>query len=217
MVLLGGLCIAVSVLGLYILLFSSFKSNEKNQITSNIIIKASRKIRVHHDKNDEENGQNSKANPQFVLLLQTIIIAELVGLFFLWLTKDPMKHSVFLFNGAACLVASFLCSVLTLINAWFKKKMHLLFRIILQVVTLIAGILLMQSSVAGRAEMPTDYVTNAYYAYFITVVVALLTMLFNVVIGNKNEEFEFNYNIYLLVVIASGLIIGSSLYLAKPL
>ena len=93
--------------------------------------------------------------------------------------------------------------------------MHLLFRIILQVVTLIAGILLMQSSAAGKAEMPTDYVTNAYYAYFVTVVVALLTMLFNVVTGNKDEEVDFNYNIYLLVVIASGLIIGSSLYLAK--
>ncbi len=212
MVLLGGLCITVSVVGLYILLFSSFKTNEKNKNSGN---SASRKIRAHRENNDNNNTEDAKPNPKFILLLETIFIAEGAGLFFLWLTHDPMKFSVIAINGVAFLVASFLCSILTLINAWFKKKMHLVFRIILQLATLVTGILLLRFSTNGKAEMPTDYVTDAYFAFFITVVIALLTMLFNVVIGNKEEEVEFNYNIYLLVVIASGMIIGSSLYLAK--
>jgi len=214
MVLLGGLSIGISIVGLYILLFSSFKCSDKQQITSGIIIKSSRKIRVHRENKTDEQQENSKPNPQFVLLLETIIIAELVGLFFLWLTDDHMKHTVLAINGATFLVASFLCSVLTLFNAWLKKKMHLLFRIILQLLTLIIGILLLIYSTDGKAEMPSDYMANAIDAFYITVVIALVTMLFNVMKGNNNKEIEFNYNNYLILVIASGLIIGSGLLIA---
>ncbi|MFZ5516091.1 MAG: hypothetical protein ACOY90_05605 [Candidatus Zhuqueibacterota bacterium] len=217
MVLLGGLSIVVSVIGLYLLLFSSFKSNDTPQMTSNIIIKASRKIRMHREKKSDEEPDADKPNPQFILILETIVLGELVGLFFLWLTDDPLKYSVILFNGVTYLIASFLCSILTLFNAWLKKKMHHIFRIVMQIVTLVIGILLFNFSSEEDVVIPADYITATYYAFYITVVVALLTMLFNVVRGNKEEEVEFNYNNYLLLVIVSGLVIGASLHLAQVL
>jgi len=217
MVLLGGLCIVVSVIGLYLLLFSSFKSNDTPRMTRDIISKASRKIRMHREKKSDEAPDADKPNPQFILILQTIVVGEVVGLFFLWLTNDPLKYSVILFNGVMYLIASFLCSVLTLFNAWLKKKMHHIFRIVMQMVTLVIGIFLFNFSSAEDVVIPTDYITATYYAFYITVVVALFTMLFNVVRGNKDEPMEFNYNNYLLLVIVSGLVIGASLHLAKVL
>ncbi len=220
MVYLGGFCLLVSMIGLYILLFSSFSPKQKQTGTGDFIKKAARKIRIHKENSALKEVASEKPNPQFVLLLESIVIGELVGLFFLWLSHHPVKFRLLAFNAAFLLVASFLCSVLTLLNAWMRKKTHLIFRIMLQATTLIIGMILYHiatnQQTSGENLLYVDvsyYMRLAVYGYFITVVVAISTMLYIAIKGSPEKLQEFEFSEYLMLVIMSGLMIGSGLVL----
>lgn len=211
MIYLAAVCIIISMIGLAILLFASFSQKEDTQTINGFVNKESRKIRWRKEPKEDEGSNSGKPSPQFVLLLQTIIIGQFVGLFFLALSRDPLKFTCLAVNGSILLMASFFCSVLALFNVWLKKQTNLGFRIIIQVVTLILGIVLMKFAI--REEMPdaASYFDMARYSYYTTVVVAIATMLINVIFGNKTIKAEFNFSNYLIFVIASGLLIGTGL------
>ena len=221
MVYLGGFCLLVSMVGLYILLISSFSPGESQQIKGEFIQKAARKIRIHKDKSLEKNNSvRAKPNPQFILLVESIIIGEAVGLFFLTLSGNPLKFKFLALNSAVLLIASFLCSVLTLFNTWLRKKTHLVFRVILQATTLIIGIILFKFAMADKSTFESVsivkagyYIQMAIYGYFITVVVAIGTMLYVAIKGSPEKLQEFEFGNYLILVIMSGLLIGSGLLL----
>ncbi len=217
MVYLSGLSLMVSMIGLFILLFASFASKEDQQLKNGFINKESRKIRFRKENGKVEKSNPKKPGPQFILTLQTIIIGQLVALFFLIFTKDQLKFTILTCNAIILISASFLCSILTLVNVWLKQKTNIFFRIILQIITLILGIALMQLSGKGEAVILGGYMVIGIYGYYITVVIALGTMLYNVVFGNKVNKLEFNFSNYLLIVIASGLIIGTGLLLTSSL
>jgi len=199
------------MIGLFILLFASFASKEDQQLQYGFINRESRKIRIRKENNKEEKTNRKKPNPEFLSLLETIIIGQLVALFFLLFTKNQMKFTILICNGIILITASFSCSVLTLVNVWLKKKTKIFFRTIIQVIALILGVFLMNLSGKGEAAIRGGYLVIGIYGYYITVVIALGTMLFNVIIGNKTKKVEFNFSNYLILVIVSGLIIGTGL------
>ena len=221
MVYLGGFCLIVSMIGLYILLFSSFSPRQKQQITGDFIKKAARKIRIPRDSKMVQGIKKNIPNPQFILLLESIVLGEVVGLFFLFLESNPLKFKILAINAAVLLIASFICSILTLFNAWLKRKTHLVFRIILQATTLTLGLIIYKfsminkNSIGGISLIKTSfYLKMAIYGYFITVVVAIGTMLYLAIKGNPEESTAFEFSNYLMLVIMSGLLIGSGLFLA---
>jgi len=208
---LSSLSLLVSMIGLFILLFASFATKDDQQLPKGFINKESRKIRVPKETSESNEAEKKKSSPQFILLLQTIIIGEAVGLFFLTLTDNPMKFSFLFMNAGILWLASLGCSALTLFNVWLKKKTNIQFREILQVVTLLLGILLMKFSLTGEGVIPQGFFDAPMYFYYGTVVIALGTMLFKVIRGNKTEKAEFNFSNYLILIIVSGLVIGTGL------
>lgn len=217
MVYLAAICITVSMIGLAILLFASFSQKEDRQINNGFINKEFRKIRMRTELEATEKSESKKPSPQFLLLLQTIILGQLVGLFFLALSNDPLKFTVLSINGSVLLMASFFCSVLALFNVWLRKKTNIVFRIIIQAVTLILGITLMKFSIRDQIAQAAGYFSLAMYSYYITVVIAIATMLANVIVGNKEMKTEFNVSHYLIFVIVSGLSIGTGLLILSSL
>jgi hypothetical protein len=217
MVYLSGLSLLVSMIGLYILLFASFATKDDQLQGKSFVNKESRKIRIRKENKEPEEAKPKKSSPQFVLLLQTIIIGELVGLFFLTITDNPAKYSILKFNAAILLIASLGCAGLTLLNVWLAKKTNIQFRVILQVATLTLGIFLMKLSFRGKVLISRGYFDTPMYFYYGTVVVALGTMLLNVIFGDKTKKVEFNFSNYLLLVIVSGLVIGTVLLVTTSL
>ena len=217
MVFLSGLSLLVSMIGLYILLFASFASKDDQQLAKNFINKTSRKIRIRQENKEPAESKPKKPSPQFILLLQTIIIGESVGLFFLTLTGSQAKFTILTINAAILFLASFMCSGLTLLNVWLKKKTNIQFRVILQVITLVVGIILIKFSILDKAAFPFGMFVFPIYFFYGTVVIALGTMLLKVIFGNKIKKEEFNVSNYLLFVIISGLIIGSGLLFASSI
>ena len=144
MVFLSGLSLLVSMIGLYILLFASFASKDDQQLAKNFINKTSRKIRIRQENKEPAESKPKKPSPQFILVLQTIIIGESVGLFFLTLTGSQAKFTILTINAAILFLASFMCSGLTLLNVWLKKKTNIKFMVILQVINLVVGIILIK-------------------------------------------------------------------------
>jgi len=211
MVFLSGFSLLVGMIGLYILLFVSFTTKDELQAKKAFMNKETRKIRVHQENSEHDKYKPKKPSPQFIMLLQTIIIGELVGLFFLILSHSQMRFTILIINAGLLLLASFGCSVLTLFNVWLKKKMNMISRTILQIATLILGIVLMKLSIKDKVAIPSLFFIMPIYLYYGTVVIALVTMLINVIFGNKMKKVEFNFSNYLLLVIVSGLVIGTGL------
>jgi hypothetical protein len=217
MVYLSSLSLLVSMIGLIILLFASFASKDDQQLEKNFVNKESRKIRIRKENKEPEEDKPKMPSPRTVLLLQTIIIGELVGLFFLTITHNPAKYTILKFNAAILLIASLGCAGLTLLNVWLEKRTDIQFRVILQVSTLMLGIFLMKKSFVGEITISRGYFDVPMYFYYGTVVVALGTMLLNVIFGDKTKKAEFNFSNYLILVIASGLVIGTILLVTTSL
>ncbi len=219
MVYLGAFCLAVSIIGLYIMLVFSFSPGQQH-VRGDFIVRAARKIRIHKDKVKTKIPNNNKTNPQFRLLLESIVFGQTVGWFFLWISTDELKFTVLAINAGLLLLASFGCSILTLLNTWLRKKTHILFRIILQASTLIIGLILMKFAIGGETGLgvfasvkTASYMVMAIYSYYTTVVVAIFTMLYVALKGSPEKIEEFEFSNYLLLVIMSGLLIGSGLLL----
>jgi len=212
---LSSLSLLVSMTGLFILLFASFSSNESDSPQHGFVSRQARKIRIH-EANPTPTPEESKApNPKFIMLLETIIIGELVGLFFLTLTHHPLKYSILFYNAIVLLIASLGCSGLTLLNVWLSRKTHIEFRIIVQAATLVIAIVLVKLSMREETELSRGYFDAPMYVYFASVVVALATMLYNVIQRKEKEKIEPDLSKYLLLVIGVGLFIGTGLYITS--
>ena len=223
MVYLGAFSLTISIIGLYIMLFSSFSPGEQ-RVKGDFIVRAARKIRIRKENAHQNAQKENKPNPQFIMLLESIVVGHIVGLFFLIISSDDLKFKILAYDAGFLLIASFLCSVLTLLNTWLKKKTNLPFRITLQAATLIIGLILMRFAVAGEAGVTAisslkaaSYMVMAIYSYYITVVIAIFTMLYAALKGIPDNYEAMEFSSYLMLVIISGLLIGSGLLLIYTL
>lgn len=219
---LSVLSVIASVVALYVLIIGSFEKKEKKEekLTQQFIKRESRTIKI---TKSEENPlkENKGLNTQVSSLLWTVVIGQAVALYFILVFLEGNKdvNIVLRVNGIVLLLASFLCSILTIFNGWFKKKMNISHRLMFQVYSLVVAIILFRMGIEKGISIKeaigaAGYIPNIIIiVYFSTVIFALALMLFDG-IYRKSERVDFNFNIYLLIVVAVGMGVGLSLLLA---
>lgn len=204
-----------SVISLYILIFASFEKKEKKpQIPYHFIKRDSRYIKAKPFENksgEEKQGNNSRV----VSLLSTVIIGQIVTLYFLFvfLNKDTIIRPILRMNALILLIASFICSILTILNAWLKKKMVISFRLLFQGYSLLMSMILIRLTIrkgvtikaaVSAAGIIPDIIISMYFS---SVIVALAMMLIDA-LYRKNEHVDYDFNIYFRIVVLVGMIVG---------
>ncbi|MBN2012480.1 hypothetical protein JW960_24335 [candidate division KSB1 bacterium] len=144
-------------------------------------------------------------------LLWTLGIGEVVGYIFMPLSDHPKKVELLLLNAIYLIVASFLCQLLTLLNAWFRIKTNLILRLGFQAALLFLGIILIGISNISQPYDIHNILLMLVLAYFFSSVLALVSMLLDALfIDPGTRPFDFSH--YTRLVILLGLIIGSGLF-----
>jgi hypothetical protein len=144
-------------------------------------------------------------------LLWTIGIGEFVGYTFIILTGNPNRIGLLLLNAIYLMAASYLCQILTLLNAWFRAKTNLILRLGFQTALIMLGIILILITNITQPYNIETILLVLMSAYFFSSVLALLTMLLDALFFDSGTR-PFDFNFYSRLVILLGLIIGSGLY-----
>ncbi len=217
--LLAALSIFASVVSVYILIIASFEKREKKKEKpkQQFIKRESRTIVVNHTKN-ETKEEKEGVNTQVTSLLSTVVIGQAVGLYFLFVFLSGTKgyYSVLKFNGVFLLLASFLCSILTMLNGWLKKKMEISFRLIFQGYSFIVAIVLCRIAFNGKLNVQQAIskagpILNYIVIVSFSTVIVALGLMFLDGIYRKQQRLDYNFNIYYLIVVITGMGIGLGL------
>ena len=215
--------ILASIFALYVLIIATFEKKEKKEEKgeSKFVKRESRTITTN--KNQPNQIQQSEGlNTQASSLLWTVVIGQVVGLYilFVFLEETRAIYNVLRFNAFILLFASFLCSILTMLNGWFKKKMDISSRLLFQGYSFFIAMILFRIGIGkgitvrqaiDKAGILPDVIA---VLYFLTAVIALVLMLLDVSENRKYEHVDFNFNFYLLIVVIVGMFVGISLKIA---
>ena len=211
--------IFASIVALYVLIIGSFEKKEKKEkkVERQFIKRESRTIKVNKSDNNQLQ-QTEGLNTQVNSLLWTVIVGQTVGLYFLFVFLDVPKNVnlVLRLNAIILLLASFLCSIFTMFNGWLKRKMDVSHRLMFQGYSLAVAITLFRLGISKgitveQAVVAAGIIPNIIiYVFFTTVILALILMLLDG-LYRKNERVDFNFNIYFLIVVIVGMIVGLSL------
>jgi len=213
-----------SSVALLALILGSFeikkKEDQPHPDEPQFIKRESRTIKIN---NVVDSAANFPAglNTQIPSLLWTVILGQAVGLFFLlqFLSDLHTTKTIIKFNGVVLLFASFLCSILTILNGWLKRKMVILFRLLFQGYSFCVAMFLLYSVLVKDIGMQTALARAGFLSYviiifyFLTVIIAILLMLLDGIL-KKHQQIDFNYNIYYLIVIFIGMGIGLGLWIS---
>jgi len=212
--------IFASVVALYILIIASFSQKEKTEPDEqpHFIKRDSRIIKVN--KSTPQNDQQVETiNTQVSSLLWTVISGQFVGIyfFFVFIPGNDAAFVIMRINAMLLLLASFICSFLTMANGWMKKRMVISFRLIFQIYSLLVALILFRLGIGSgitfsdaihKAGVIPDFIVNFY---FLTVIIALALMLLDSSTFRKQEKVDYNYSIYFLIVVGVGMVVGLSL------
>ena len=221
-IILSSASIFASIIALYVLIIGSFeKKDKKEERVEHHYIKNTSRIRNVNKINENKIHQSKGLNTQVSSLLWTVIIGQAVGLYFLFvfLSKNEAVHIILRINGFFLLIAAFLCSILTMFNGWLKKKMEIPFRLIFQGYSLGVAIILFRLGIHRGVSVKEAVVAAGIFpnitivVFFTTVILALILMLLDA-LYRKHERVDFNYNIYFLIVVIVGMVVGLSLLFA---
>ena len=210
--------IFANIVALYILIIASFEKKEKkNEINAKFVKRDSRTINVPRADEIPESPEK-KTNTRIVSLLCTVLIGQIVGVYFLLVFVGELKivNTILRINGGFLLLASIICSILTLLNGWLKKKMVVLFRLIFQSYSFIVAIILSMCRVKFTGGIRTTVLKATFVPnlvsiiYISTVIVALVLMLWDG-LYRKHEKVDFDFNKYFRLVVLVGMIIGLGL------
>jgi hypothetical protein len=147
----------------------------------------------------------------------SLIVCEFLGIFFL-LLSGSLKHDIVTFNGFAFLVASSLCSVITIVNAVRSHRINFPFRLGIQFGTLFFALLFIRISIdvpdlqaleqmSGKVSLLLQFFAAFYFA---TSVLAVVLILWDAL----KLEIEF-LRIYLIWVLIIGVTVGTGLFVAS--
>lgn len=161
--------------------------------------------------------QQRRNNLKLIYYIISLIVSELLGIFFLML-NGSLKNPILTYNGLAFLVASCFCSIITILKAVRYEQVNLFQRIVIQLVILGFAMLFIRISIviptgAALEQMAGKIVTSLQVfavIYFITGVFALLLMLWDAI----QPEIEY-LKYYLLWVMLIGISVGTSLYIVS--
>ncbi|MCI0512021.1 hypothetical protein L0128_02255 [candidate division KSB1 bacterium] len=190
------ICILVGTSALYLFLVKSF--NQAQNIKKTV--------------SPEREKLIQQKTTYFII---SLIVSEILGIFFLSLTGS-LKNSIITLNGFAFLVASCLCSIITIVNAVRLEKINLLVRVTTQFLTLFFALIFIRISIeipdlktleqlSGRIALFLQFFAVFYFA---TSVSAVLLILWDAI---KIEiEYLRNYLVWVLVI---GITVGTGLYI----
>ncbi|MBN1155947.1 hypothetical protein JXB12_13600 [candidate division KSB1 bacterium] len=156
---------------------------------------------------------------RYVLKLRTLLwsmfIGELIGYIFLALANNAAGFNVLVCNAIILFLSAYLCQLMTLVDAWIKKKSDMLVRLTFQLgLVVLASILLCIAGGKGFFDVKI-LLTVIILLFFSSAVIALYTMLFEGIFNQeKNPPYDFNN--YSRIVILLGVAIGASLTLLIP-
>lgn len=213
--------IFASIIALFILIIASFRSSEKKQKKkTNYVKRSNRTIKVDYVEESEPKGTNVRV----ASLLWTVVLGQVLGLFFaLVYVNDPLAtRSLLRLNGFILISATLLCSVLTIVNGWFRVKMEVLFRLIFQGYSLLVGGFLLSGAMGKHVSIKSamEAAGGRLYAiiilFFLTAILALILMFVDVVY-RRSENTKYDYNQYFRIVIFVSMSIGLGLLFVKYL
>ncbi len=196
-----------SIIALFVLIFASYEGEDET-----------RDDRAIRDKDESIKAVKT----QLPSLLWTVILGQAVGLYFFFVfVKDvPITNTILRYNAYVLLIASIFCSLLTILNAYNKKRMIIFHRLLFQGYSLalaffiLLHVLTKRASLRAVMETARSRVNIFIILYFSSVVIALFLMLGDG-LYRKQERVEYNFNIYFLIVIGVGMFVGIGMYFAK--
>ena len=152
-----------------------------------------------------------------IYFIISLIVCEFLGIFFLILTGS-LKHDIVTINGFAFLVASSLCSVITIVNAVQANRINFPFRLAVQFGTLFFALLLIRISIeipdmqtlermSGKVSLFLQFFAVFYFA---TSVFAVVLILWDAI--KLEIEYLRHYLIWVLII---GITVGTGLFVAS--
>lgn len=216
--------IFASLVALLVLIFGSFQKKEKKQddeeTAFQFVKRESRTIKINKADENQLRKKKEGLNTQISSLLSVVVIGQFVGIYFLlvFLEKTSKVHTVIQTNAIILIIASMICSFLTLLNGWLKIKMEILYRLLFQGYSIIVAAVLFCIGVEKGITIQSALTSIGFIAdfiiivYFSTVILALALMLLDGVY-RKHERVDFNFNNYFIIVIGIGMGVGLSLLL----
>lgn len=213
-IILASISIFASIIALYVLIIASFQKKERpattehsNQRRTRIITASAIRQKIKQIKR--------KTNTRVTSMIWTVLIGQGMGIYLLLTYVESSKilvGRILKINGGLLLLASLLCSVLTLLNGWLKKKMVIAFRLAFQTYSfIIAMILLMFRMKGGHGARTTIFARImpefVIYFFLLTVVVALAMMLWDA-LYRKHLHISYDYSKYYRLVVLIGMILG---------
>ena len=213
--------VAASLIALYILIFATFaKKEEQKKTTGQKYVKRdARKIKVNTDQ-QAGNSKPKGINTQGSSLIWTVLIGQFTGLYFLhyFINSENVIRNILKINSVFLLFASFICTFLTILNGFLKKRMEITNRMIfLSYSFIMSGVLIylmlqrgidVRTAVISAGKMP--YLIIVFY--FVMMIFALISMLIDGTI-RQYDRIDFNFNIYYYIIISVSLGIGLSMWL----
>jgi hypothetical protein len=202
--------IIASLAALYVLVIASFEKGEK---TANPNPFASTGAVLKHEK---------PVKTQVSSLIWTVVLGQVVGLYYflLFSSNSHIVGTFFRLNALILLAASVICSVLTILNAWFKRRMVISHRLIFQSYSLVVAIVLLiisakkSTSISMAMKQASSRMDIVIILYFSSVIVALFLMLWDG-LYRKEEEVEYDYGTYFRIVIIVGMVVGITMLFVK--
>ncbi|MBN2090567.1 hypothetical protein JW964_13225 [candidate division KSB1 bacterium] len=154
---------------------------------------------------------------KLIYYIISLIVSELLGIFFLML-NGSVKSPILTYNGLAFLVASCICSVITILKAIRYEQVNLFQRIVIQLTILAFAMFFIRISIVIPTGAALEQVAGKIVAslqffaviYFIIGVIALLLILWDAI----QPEIEY-FKYYLFWVMLIGISVGTSLYIVS--
>lgn len=207
---ISALALLISKIALIVFLIYTFLIEMQSQDIEEVFVsRETRKIKKPPKDESQLKIEIKKTLLRKTTLFWTMIIGEIVGYIFMTLSQHQNKFEVLACNAVCLLFGSLLCQMLTVINAWLKKKMNLLFRLQYQIGFALLGGILISIVISQHILWIFQYLLLFVLAYFFTVILAILSILIDALIAEKGKYF-FDYNHYSRLVILIGLVIGTS-------
>lgn len=161
--------------------------------------------------------QLRRNNLKLIYYIISLIVSEFLGIFFLML-NGSVKNPILTYNGMAFLVASCICSIITILKAIRYEKVNLFQRIVTQLTILGFAMFFIRISIVIPSGVALELIAGKIVAslqffaviYFITGVFALLLILWDAI----QPEIEY-FKYYLLWVMLIGISVGTSLYIVS--
>ena len=212
LIILSIIALIISKIALFRFIINSFQLELKNQrVNERYVSREARRIKIPPKDESAINIESKKNILLQTTLIWTMSIGELVGYIFLILIQLHFKFVELAINAIVILLFSLLYQILTMGNAWLKKRTDLLLRIKFQSGLVILGAILISiadSHVGATLEQSLHFIV---LLYLFTVIIAIFSMLIDALIAEQGVH-NFDYNFYSRVVILVGLIIGSGFY-----